>query len=446
MKLFNNFYNMKVGIVDLSESSSEVAPLDDQLVSEKIGGAAVNADLFNRYKDDDPLILGVGPLTGSFAPASCLSVATFLSPRFGNLCHVPFMLRTGPEMKFSGIDFLVIKGSASSPKILHLDKGAIQVLSAEYLAGLEIPEAVQTLKKEISHPRSIILTGPAADHGVSCASVSTGMRGSLDKAGLAFQMASKNLKGIIFNGTGGLPFSHDNLAMGRKMVEDIVFFDRFKKEGFITILDRIGVESEAKKIIVKSKKKDLACYNCPFPCMSYVEFKWRDPRLKGNPKIKEGTFLLDHTGFAAMVRKRQADALVLMKECLNLGLDTSAVAELLPQEGTLETSLDFISDMAKADDENQVADNLYQGHIPLDKYVLFGSGIPRISPGDAEVDSSFWGKRVAMSMILGVCPILMLLFPNINIANLLKFITAKNNDLESLQTIISSRIQSILMD
>lgn len=446
MKLFDNFYNMKVGIVDLSESSSAVVPLDDQIIAEKIGGVAVNEDLFKRYEDDDPLILGVGPLTGSFAPASCLSVATFLSPQTGNLCHVPLMLRIGPEMKFSGIDFLVIKGSTSQLKILHIEKGTIQVFSAEYLVKLAVPEAVQTLRKKIRHSRSIILAGPAADNGVFHAAVSMGVWGSLDKSGLAYWMASKGLKAIVFNGTGGLPFSHDNLAMGRKMVKDIVSFNRFRKEGFITILDRIGVESEVKKIIVKSKKKDLACYNCPFPCMSYVEFNWRDPRLKESPKIKEGTFLLDHTGFTAMARKRQTDALVLMKECLNLGLDTSAVAELLPQEGTLETSLDFISDMAKADDENQVAENLYQGDIPLDKYVLFGSGIPPISPGDAEVDSSFWGKRVAMSMILGVCPILMLLFPNIHIANLLKFITVKNDDLESLQAIISSRIQSILMD
>ncbi|GAJ01300.1 unnamed protein product [marine sediment metagenome] len=137
------------------------------------------------------------------------------------------------------------------------------------------------------------------------------------------------------------------------MGEDIASYSRFKKEGFITILDRIGVETEVRKIIVRSKKKDLACYNCPFPCTSYVEFKWRDPRLKKGQKTKEGMFLLDHTGFIAMARKRQADTLVLMKECLRFGLDPCAVARMVPQEGTLETSLGSIAEMAKAENKKQ---------------------------------------------------------------------------------------------
>ena len=279
---------MKIGIVDLSELSSEVIPLDNRLVAEKIGGAAVNAELFKQYEDDNPLILGTGPLTGSFAPASCLSVATFLSPLFGNLCHVPLMLRTGPEMKFSGIDFLVIKGSAFSPKLLHLEEGTIQILSAEHLAGLAVPEVVQILKKENSQSRSTILTGPAADHAVLCASVSTGMSSIPDKAGLAFLMASKNLKGIILNGTGGLPFAEDNLNH-KKTMETNLFIDKgYKKEGFFSVLDKIGIEENLKRIIKKATWNNMACYHCPSPCMSSVEFTWHDPRK--NSRTKDNIF------------------------------------------------------------------------------------------------------------------------------------------------------------
>jgi len=439
MKLFDNFYNMKVGMVDLSESSSEVVPLNDQLVAEKIGGAAVNADLFNRYKDDDPLILGVGPLTGSLAPASCLSVATFLSPRFGNLCHVPLMLRTGPEMKFSGIAFLVIKGNASSPKILHLDKGAIQVLSAEHLAGLEIPEAVQTLKKEISHPRSIILTGPAADHGVSCASVSTGTRGSPDKAGLAFLMASKNLKGIIFNGIDGLPFAEDNLNQ-KETIDRNLFADKgHKNEGFLSVLEKIGIEDNLKVIIKKTKWRNMACYHCPSPCMSSVEFTWHDPRK--NSRAKDNIFLSDHMGFLALVKKGGKDVFPLVESCLRSGIDQVAAAKRLPENGTLLESLNAIENMTFTPEDPEIKSEPHQiGEIPAEMHKLFGGGIPPILPG------KLWVKRVCLSMILGICPIFLLLFPQISEIELLKFLATNEHDLKSLEGGFASSIQSILED
>ncbi len=441
MKLFNNFYNMKVGIVDLSESSSEVVPLDDQLVAEKIGGAAVNVDLFNRYKDDDPLILGVGPLTGSFAPASCLSVATFLSQRFGNLCHVPLMLRTGPEMKFSGIDFLVIKGSASSPKILHLDKGATHVFPAEHLVGLEIPEAVQALKKEISHSRSIILTGPAADHGGSFASVSTGMRGSLDKAGMASRMASKNLKGIIFSGTGGIPFAEDNLSH-KETIERNLFADKgHKNEGFLAVLKKIGIEDNLKKIIKKTKWRNMACYHCPSPCMSSVAFAWHDPRNRKNSRAKDNIFLSDHMGFLALVKKGGKDVFPLLESCLRFGLDPVVAAKRLPENGTLLESLNTIENMTFTPEGPEIGRESHPiGNIPSEMHKLFGGGIPPVLPGE------LWEKQIRLSMILGVCPIFLLLFPQISEIDLFKFLAKDEHDLKFIEERFSSSIQSILED
>ncbi|MBW2544699.1 MAG: hypothetical protein JRD43_04400 [Deltaproteobacteria bacterium] len=439
MKLFNKFYNMKVGIVDLSESSAEVAPLDARLVAEKIGGAAVNADLFKRYEDGDPLILGVGPLTGSFAPASCLSVATFLAPRFGNLCHVPLMLRTGPEMKFSGIDFLVIKGCASSPKMLHIDKGTMNIVSAEHLVGLEIPEAVQALKKDPPLSRSIILTGPAADHGVSCASVSTGMRGSLDKAGMASRMASKNLKGIIFNGTGGLPFAEDNLNHKETIERDLFADKGHGNEGFLSVLEKIGIEDNLKKIIKKTKWRNMACYHCPSPCISSVEFTWHDPRK--NSRTKDNIFLSDHMGFSAMVKKAGKYVLPLLKSCLRFGLDPVAAAKRLPEDGGLPELLSAIEEMSVTPEGPEIERESHPiGEIPVETHNLFGGGIPPVLPDE------LWGKRVCLSMILGVCPIFLLLFPQTSGIDLLKFLAKDEHDLELLEEVLASSIQSILED
>ena len=121
---------MKMVVVDLDEGSARVLPLPEDVVAENIGGAMVNRILYEQYRKEDPLVLGVGPLTGSFAPASCLMVATFRCLGSLDLCHTPILLRAGPEMKFSGVDFAVIKGVSSQLQALQISNTKIELLPA----------------------------------------------------------------------------------------------------------------------------------------------------------------------------------------------------------------------------------------------------------------------------------------------------------------------------
>ncbi len=427
MKLFDSFYNMKVGIVDLTKLSFETISLDKKIAAEKIGGAAVNEDLFKQYEDDVPLVIGVGPLTGSFAPASCLAVATFASPRFGgNICHVPLMMRTGPEMKFSGIDFLAIKGTAPSPQIVHIDRGNIRILSAEHLIGLDIPEILQKLNKEMTSSRSILLTGPSADKGASSASVSIGFSGSLDKAGLALLMASKNLKGIVFNGTDGLSFIEDNLKHNETIEKRLFAEEGHKNEGFLSMLDKIGIEENLRGVIKKAKCRNMACYHCPSPCMSSVQFKWYDPRK--NARVEDNILLSDHMGFLALAKKKGKDIFPLSKSCHRFGLDPVAVADRLPESLSLPESLNAIEEISVTP---EIRPELHQSE---EIYNLFGGGLPPILPDELRK------KRIGISMILGVCPIFLLRFPQISELDLLEFLTNNEPDLEFLE----KEIQSIL--
>ena len=114
MSLYQPFTNGKIGVVDLTNRSAYTVDLSEDLCRDRIGGASLNAQILSEYESDS-LVFGTGPLTGSFAPASSLLVGTFRSPRWDCLCHVPFMLRSGPELKFSGLDCLVIRGSSKEP-------------------------------------------------------------------------------------------------------------------------------------------------------------------------------------------------------------------------------------------------------------------------------------------------------------------------------------------
>jgi len=428
MNLFQPFYNMKIGVVDLSASKAEVIPLVQEQVSRYLGGAAMNSAILEGYQGD-ALVVGTGPLTGSFAPASSLMIASFASPILKRLCHVPLMLRTGPDMKFSGIDYLVVKGTAPEQCILHVNQGKIRILPAGNILNMPVPEAIRQLKKTSPPFQSVIITGPAADRGISYASLSIGQNGSLDKAGLASLMSVKNLKGIMLGGTDGLPFNRDNPDQGKELERIISTDKNFKQRGFYSLLKNLEGGKDAGKFLKAERKKDMACYHCPSPCMTHVRYSWQDPRNKEMQNSEEGLLLLDHTGCAALAKKVGKNILPVLRTCLHHGLDPAAVAERLPEGGTLLRYLNAIDKI--------VSDNP-PGTIDVpETYRLFGGGIPLILTGD------LWEKRVGLAMILGVCPVFLLRFPQITDAALLSFISTREEDLKPLQERLSSAIASL---
>lgn len=419
---------MKIGVVDLAAMSAETIPLDQDQIVKHIGGAAMNRAIFDQHRGDT-LIFGTGPLTGSFAPSSSLMIATFRSPRFEHLSHVPFMIRTGPDMKFSGIDFLVVKGTAPEQSVLYVNNGTIRILPAGNLQDIPIPEVIRELKKTSPFFQSSLITGPAADHGVSSASVSIGSKGSLDKAGLASLMAAKNLKGIMFGGMDGLPFNKDNPDMGKALEKRIAADRNFKRRGFSSVIEKLDGGKNAGKFLKQSRKKDMACYHCPSPCMTHVTFTLQDPGKEEMKKMQDGLLLLDHTGYVALAGKAGKNILPVLKKCLNYGLDPASVAERLPAGGTLAECLNALDTI--------MSDNLpYTGEIPP-THDPFGGSIPPLLMGsDGE-------KRVALAMTLGVCPIFLLRFQHITDRDLLAFISPNEDVLKTMQEGLSSAIDSL---
>jgi hypothetical protein len=324
----------------------------------------------------------------------------------------------------------VVKGTAPEQSILHVNHGKIRILPAGNLQHMPIPEAIRELKKASPPFQSVIITGPAADHGVPYASVSIGQNGSLDKAGLASLMAAKNLKGIMLGGTDGLPFNRDNPDQGRE-IEKIISTDKnFKRRGFFSVLKKLEGGKDAGKFLKAERKKDMACYHCPSPCMTHVRYSWQDPRNKERQNSEEGLLLLDHTGCAVLIKKVGKNILPILQSCLHNGLDPAGVAERLPEGETMPEYFNAIDKI--------MSDNPLHTTDVSQRQCLFGGGIPPIPTGD------LLEKRVALAMILGVCPIFLLRFPQITDAALLSFISTREEDLKTLQEGLSSAIASLI--
>jgi len=289
-----------------------------------------------------------------------------------------------------------------------------------------VPEAIRELKKASPPFQSVIITGPAADRGISFASVSIGQNGSLDKAGLAFLMSAKNLKGIMLGGTDGLPFNRDNPHQGKELEKIISTDKNFKQRGFFSVLKNLEGGKDAGKFLKAERKKDMACYHCPSPCMTHVRYSWQDPRNKEMQNSEEGLLLLDHTGCAALAKKVKKNILPILQSCLHNGLDPGGVAERLPEGGTMLGYLNAIDKI--------VSDNPPHTTDVSQRQCLFGGGIPPILTGDS------WEKRVGLAMILGVCPIFLLRFPQITDAALLSFISTREEDFKPMQDGLPSAI------
>jgi len=294
---------------------------------------------------------------------------------------------------------------------------------------MPVPELIRKLKKASSSFQSFIITGPAADRGISYASASIGPNGSLDKAGLASRMAAKNLKGIMLGGTDGLTFNRDNPDQGKELEKIISSDKNFKHRGFYSVLEKLEDGKDAGKFLKASRKKDMACYHCPSPCMTHVRYSWQDPRNKEMRNSEDGLLLLDHTGCVALAKKVGKNILPALRSCLRYGIDPTGVAEMLPEGGTL---LDYLNAIDKI-----VSDNPSGMTGVLETYDVFGGGVPPILKGD------LWEKRVGLAMVLGVCPLFLLRFPQITDTALLSFISTREDDLKTMRERLSSAIDSL---
>jgi len=325
--------------------------------------------------------------------------------------------------------------------VLLVHGGAVQILPAGNLLGLPIPDIAKALKRDFLPFQSAIVTGPAADHGILHAAASIGARGSLDKAGLASRMAAKNLKAILFHGIGGLSFRSENPDQGKEIITRISTEKNFKHRGFSPLLKKLEGGKSAGNHLRGLRKKDMACYHCPVPCMTHVEFTRRDISQGGRPKIKEGVLLLDHTGWIALAKKVGTHVFPLLQSCVQSGLDPAGVAQRLPDGGTMSEWLFAIEGMFSEEGKDQaVEDYSPTGEVPMKAHALFGGGIAPITPGD------LWEKRVGLAMILGICPLFLLLFPQISQTDLLKFISQSEDVLKILEERNSLLIQSLLAD
>ena len=431
MSLYQSFTNGKIGVVDLTTQSAYTVDLSGDALRNHVGGAAMNAWLLSEYESDS-IVFGTGPLTGSFAPASALLVGTFRSPVYDHLCHVPFMLRSGSDMKFSGVDYLIIRGAAKEPCAVSVSRGQVRLYPLPDSQEKSVPESLQMLRRGVPGFRASIVTGPAADRESHLAAASIGSHGSLDKVGLAARMAAKNLRAVLFNGIDGLPFREDHPALSKAIEKMLRDSGAIATLGFVPVLKKLEDSAEAAGALRGKLARNRACYHCPCPCMTYAGVK-----KPGAGREKDGLLLMDHVGWTSLSRKSE-NALPLLRKCLELGLDPRAVGYGLREDLPIREAMNVIEKFASTGASIDEEDYPSAPDIDARIYRLFGGGITPLLTGTA------WRDRVAEAMILGICPVFMQIAGRLDRSDLLRFLSSDTEEIKALDERIDGEIEMLL--
>jgi aldehyde:ferredoxin oxidoreductase len=391
----------KIAIVDLANSKVSDQELDEDLVKEKIGGAGITTALYEQYQNEDPIVLGTGLLTGTLAPASALGMITAKSPLTGKVCHAPFTLYAGLELKYSGFDYVVIKGKSPKPVYLWMHDGVADISDAKDVWGKDVWTSTDTIREVMGDQLIQVLTiGKAGESESDFAQVCINYWASGDRWGFGKLFGQKKLKGVALRGMSLLEVSDAEgfVRQCKELLSALKAGAFAGKKGIAELSVAIG-EEDIQKWLAPLVHRHESCFNTPFPTNTFV-FLDEDPKLlKESEKEEPGFLVTDIYGLLGFKKLglSAADACALLRECARYGIDAVAVSELSHKAGK------------KKPDEIKKSFSGLKGSLENIGKGTFSPWCPNFGQPAGE-----WERRQAVAYIFGIHPIFAMMAPELS--------------------------------
>jgi aldehyde:ferredoxin oxidoreductase len=334
-----NGYHGKLLIADLTRETLIDEPLNEKYARDFIGSTGLAARYLYDMVDDktDPLgpdnvlILMPGLLNGTSGPSVSRWGGATKSPYTGHYGDANASAWFGAELKNSGYDGIILKGTSAKPVYIYIRDGSAEIKDAGNLWGKDTFKTQEEIKQAHNDNRTqVSCIGPASENLVLYGNIMTEYGHCLGRAGLGCVMGSKKVKAIAVRGKMKLPM-HDSEKF-REAARDAM---KEVKEGFFTQWMHEGgtaswVDSaiaygdgptdyytaptlpEATKIsgaeqFEKYQTGSTACYSCPIRCRKVLQ-------------IKEGKYLYDK------VEGPEYETLIAWGAMMGLDLDMSTSA------------------------------------------------------------------------------------------------------------------------
>jgi aldehyde:ferredoxin oxidoreductase len=244
--------------VDLSDGKITILRTADY-ADKYIGGRGIAARLYwemvpPNARAADPencLICASGPVAGFPGFAGSRWVACGKSALLDQEAFTYSNLggSWGVRLKYSGYDGLVVQGKAEKPVYIFIHDGSVEIKDASHLWGKTTFEAVDLLKAELGQGASVLTIGPAAENGISFATIFA-EQGASGSGGIGSTMGSKNLKAIVVAGENK-PSAADPAGLR-------VLADRVRKMR--------DFKPEPRPWMIPGFTRTQACYGCGIGC------------------------------------------------------------------------------------------------------------------------------------------------------------------------------------
>src|SRR3972149_10035753 len=146
--------NRKIAYINLSTGRVEIKETPPELWTNYLGGRGFNAYFLNKMVTpetdplgpDNPLIVGVGLLTGTPGFGTARTQISARSPESGLLGDSSMGGEFGPELSLAGFSHLVITGQSPEPVYLWITNDKIEIRPALSLWGKGTLETLNAIK------------------------------------------------------------------------------------------------------------------------------------------------------------------------------------------------------------------------------------------------------------------------------------------------------------
>lgn len=431
----------KIAIVDLGASKVVHEKLNDDLVRRKIGGAGITCELYERFKEEEPIILGTGLFTGTLVPASALGMITAKHPATGKICHAPLTLYAGMELKYSGFDYIVIKGNAPKPVYLWVHDGIADIQDAKDLWGKDVWTATDSIRDAMGDALIQILgIGKAGEAGSDISQVCVNYWASGDRWGFGKLFGKKKLKAVALRGMSLLEIADpEGFVRGCKNLLQAVKGGPFAgKRGIAELSAAMG--EDIRKWLEPITHRHLSCFNTPFPSNTFVFLNEDPKRLKESDQDEPGFLITDVYGLLGFNKMglSAAESAGILKECTRAGVDGVAVAELNQKAGI--TKVEAIQ--RSLDDFKGPSGNAFQG--PFSPWAPQRPIFADFDlPADGSQTADWWKRRQALAYLFGLHPLFVLMSPELTAEKLLE-LAAIGTGLEFTPETLEQAVRDIL--
>jgi len=285
-------------VIDLENNSVTESRTKKKDAQQFIGGRGLGSRLMGELAEpevaplssENPLIFSTGPLTGTCASMSGHFTITTKSPLTGTIFDFNAGGFFGSEMKFAGVDSLIVRGKAPDPVYIRIEDEEVEILPAGHLWGKNTYETASILG-----PKGKVACIGKAGEGLLPLAAIVNDGYPAGRGGHGAVAGSKNLKAVVVKGSNTPGIAEpETFAKVVEKVNRLIIANPPASKGlaqygtsvFVDLLDHMGIlpaDNFRNKGPVAADRlsgefirenydtRKRPCYECPVGCRREFE-------------------------------------------------------------------------------------------------------------------------------------------------------------------------------